>query len=230
MDQTVRRFSLSERIKISILSRLGYWAIALLGGSVRWKLVGPDSVREIHEAGARAIYTCWHGRIFPATWYWRNRGIAVMTSLNFDGEIIAGCIQRHGYRAPRGSSSRAGAQALAEMVRDVRNGYDVGFTIDGPHGPRHVAKQGPVIIARKTGAGIFCFHIAMRHRIQFNSWDHFQVPLPLTRAIVLQAPPIWVPADANEAEVREFHQQMQQVLDGLRDRGDRWERTGSLDS
>ena len=226
MDQTVRRFTLSERIKISILSRLGYWAIALLGGSVRWKSVGTDSVREIHERGARAIYTCWHGRIFPATWYWRKRGIAVMTSLNFDGEIIAGCIERHGYRAPRGSSSRGGLRALAEMVRDVGQGYDVGFTIDGPRGPRHVAKQGPVIIARKTGAGIFCFHIAMRHRIQFNSWDRFQVPLPFTRAIVFQAPPIWVPADADEDEVRRCHEQVQQTLDGLQARGDRWEETG----
>ena len=103
----------------------------------------------------------------------------------------------------------------------------------------HDRRPARAAACRQTGTGhhrpqdrrgnlLFSYRDA--HRIQFNSWDHFQVPLPLTRAIVLQAPPIWVPADANEAEVREYHQQMQQILDGLRDRGDRWERTGNLDS
>ena len=96
-----------------------------------------------------------------------------MTSLNLDGEYIWRCIRRHGYEAARGSSSSAGLRALAEMVRGISRGHDVAFTIDGPRGPRYVAKQGPVILARKTGAAIFCFHIALKHRVQINSWDHF---------------------------------------------------------
>ncbi len=196
---------------------------AIIGRSVRWESTGSEHLDGIHNAGSRAIFTFWHGRIFPATWYWRNRGIIVMTSLNFDGEYIARCIRRHGYGAARGSSSRAGLRALAEMARGIRAGYDVAFTIDGPRGPRYVAKQGPAILARKTGAAIFCFHIAMKRRIQFDSWDHFQIPLPFTRARVFQAAPIWIRADATEDEVRRCHDRMQQVLDDLRARGDDWE-------
>ena len=190
---------------------------------MRWETGGSEYLDEIHRSGARAIFTCWHGRIFPATWYWRNRGIVVMTSLNFDGEYIARCIRRLGYGAARGSSSRAGFRAVAEMVRDVRAGRDIGFTIDGPRGPRYVAKQGPAILARKTGAAIFCFHVAMKNRIQLNSWDQFQIPLPFTRAKLLQAAPIWIRSDADEDEVRRCHDRMQQVLDDLRVQGDRWE-------
>ena len=190
---------------------------------MRWETGGSEYLDEIHRSGARAIFTCWHGRIFPATWYWRNRGIVVMTSLNFDGEYIARCIRRLGYGAARGSSSRAGFRAVAEMVRDVRAGRDIGFTIDGPRGPRYVAKQGPAILARKTGAAIFCFHVAMKNRIQLNSWDQFQIPLPFTRAKLFQAAPIWIRSDADEDEVRRCHDRMQQVLDDLRVQGDRWE-------
>ena len=190
---------------------------------MRWESAGSEYLDEIHRSGARAIFTCWHGRIFPATWYWRNRGIVVMTSLNFDGEYIARCIRRLGYGAARGSSSRAGLRAVAEMVRDVRAGRDIGFTIDGPRGPRYVAKQGPAILARKTGAAIFCFHVAMKNRMQLNSWDHFQIPLPFTRAMLFQAAPIWIRADADKDEVRQCHDRMQQVLDDLRAQGDRWE-------
>ena len=223
-----RSFSRIERIKISLVSWIGYWAIALIGRSLRWQATDHEHLEQIHTAGRRAIFTCWHGRIFPATWHWRNRDIVVMTSQNFDGEIIAACIQRHGYGAARGSSSRSGGRALVQMAREIRSHHDVGFTIDGPRGPRYVAKQGPVILARKTGAGIFCFHIAMKRKIQLNSWDHFQIPLPFTRAMVFTAPAIWIPPDADEASVRDSHVRMQNVLDDLRIRGERWEQVGKI--
>ena len=223
----MQRFSRSRRIKISLIVWLSYWALRLIGGSVRWESAGSEHLEKIYRADARAIFTCWHGRIFPATWYWRNRGIVVMTSLNFDGEAIARTIRKLGYGAARGSSSRGGLRALAGMVQEVRNGNDVGFTIDGPRGPRYIAKQGPAILARKTGAAIFCFHVALKRKIQFNSWDHFQVPYPFTRAMVFEAAPIWIASDADEDQVRDCRDEMQRVLDGLKKDGDSWEREQS---
>src|SRR4029453_3058658 len=128
----------------------GYFVIGIIGRTIRWQSEGDSHLEEIYKSGHRAIFTCWHGRIFPATYYFRQRGIAVMTSLNLDGEAIAQCIRRLGYSAPRGSSSRGGMRALAEMVRSIQQGHDAGFTIDGPRGPRYVAKQGPVLLALKT--------------------------------------------------------------------------------
>lgn len=145
-----------------------------------------------------------------------------MTSMNLDGEAIAKCICRFGFGAARGSSSRGGMKALVELARNIRDGRDAAFTIDGPRGPRYVAKPGPVMLARKTGAAVFCFHIAMKHKLQLKSWDHFQIPLPFTPAVVLKAPPIWVAADASEEDVRRLHRQMQQILDELRQKGDAW--------
>ncbi len=190
---------------------------------MRWHSVGDSHLDEIKKSGNRAIFTAWHGRIFPSTYYWRKRGIVVMTSMNRDGEIIAHCIRLFGYGAARGSSSRGGMRALAEMVKVVRHGHDVGFTIDGPRGPRYIAKQGPVLVALKTGAAdSFVFSISMKHRIQLNSWDHFQIPLPFTPAVILKAAPIWVPSNASDQQIRDVHHQMQQTLDQLRQKGDAW--------
>jgi len=189
---------------------------------VRWESDGDSHLDTILKSGNRAIFTFWHGRIFPATYYWRKRGIVVMTSMNLDGEAIAQCIQRFGYGAARGSSSRGGLRALAEMANYIRKGRDAAFTIDGPRGPRYVAKQGPVLLALKTGAAIFCFHISMKRKIQLNSWDHFQIPMPFTRAIVLKAAPIWVKPGSSDEELRHLHEQMQQTLDDLRQKGDSW--------
>lgn len=221
-DSGERAFTRPQRLKAYIIGWSGYVVISLLCKTVRWRSEGHEHLAEIHRSGHRAIFTFWHGRIFPASFYWRRRGIVVMTSMNWDGEAIAQCIQRFGYGVARGSSSRGGLRALAQLIREIRSGKDAGFTIDGPRGPRYVAKQGPVLLAYKTGAAILCFHISMKRKIQFKSWDEFQIPLPFTTAIVLTAPPIWVPPDASEEQLRGLHNRMQGVLDDLHLRGDAW--------
>jgi lysophospholipid acyltransferase (LPLAT)-like uncharacterized protein len=220
-----RQFSLWQKLQIFVIAEISAWLIYLTGKTLRWESRGDENLEAIYRAGKRAIFTFWHGRIFPATWYWRKRGIIVMTSQNFDGEYIAKCILKHGYGVARGSSSRGGLKALSEMANMLRRGSDVAFTIDGPRGPRYVAKMGPVLLAKRTGNAIFCFHISVKYKIQLDNWDHSQIPLPFSPALILKAPPIYVPRDADEAEVdRKFHQ-MQAVLDQLRREGDvYWEK------
>ena len=50
-------------------------------------------------------------------WCWRDRGMVVVTSENFDGEWIARIIQRFGFGVARGSSTRGGARALRQLLR-----------------------------------------------------------------------------------------------------------------
>lgn len=206
-----------------LIGWLGAVIIRFVGRTIRWQTEGDTHLEGIHKSGHRAIFAFWHGRIFPVTYYFRNRGIVVMTSLNRDGEAIAQCIRRLGYTPARGSSSRGGLRALGEMARGIRRGYDAGFTVDGPRGPRYEAKQGPVLLALKTGAPIFCFHVSMKHKVELKSWDGFQIPVPFTPAVLLQAAPIWVPPGASEGHLRDLHRQMQATLDQLRNEGDsRW--------
>ena len=222
-DASARPLTRKQKFLVRIAAWVGYWLIALLGRSLRWEVVGQANWESIFRAGKRALYTFWHRCIFSATWYWRHRGIVVMTSMNFDGEYIARVIQRHGYGVARGSSSRGGLRALAEMKRHLENGRDVAFTVDGPRGPRFVAKPGPVMLARRTGNPVFCFHIALKRAYVFcKSWDLFQIPFPFTRAVIFKAPPIYIPAEADEAAIEAKHGEMQAMLDRLRELGERW--------
>src|SRR5262249_6696954 len=125
-----------DRFKPWLIGWVGYLVISIVGRTMRWESEGESHLEEIYRSGHRAIFTFWHGRIFPATYYWRNRGIVVMTSMNLDGEAIAQCIQRFGYGVARGSSSRGGFRALAEMSREIRESDEPACTIDGPRGPR----------------------------------------------------------------------------------------------
>ena len=73
----------------------------------------------IVASGHQPVMAFWHGRILPATYYFRRRGIVVITSENFDGEWIAGIIERFGYGTARGSTSRGAKKALLQLRRDM---------------------------------------------------------------------------------------------------------------
>jgi hypothetical protein len=164
----------------------------------------------------------WHGRIFMATYRFRNRGIVVLTSQNRDGEYIARVIQRFGYGAARGSSTRGSHGATIDALRALKSGKDVGLTMDGPRGPRYVAKKGAAFIARKSGNPVVPFNISVEKKWVMRSWDHFQIPRPFSRAIVLIGDPIYVDAASTREEIQAIEARIQQSLDELRDRGDRW--------
>lgn len=222
-----REFTLWQRFQIFIASWIGYFAVLLIGRTLRWHVEGWENWEAANGAEKGIIYTFWHREIFSACWFWRRRGIVVMTSQNFDGEYIARIIQRHGYGASRGSSSRGAGRSLAEMARCLRSGRDAAFTIDGPRGPKFVAKRGSVILSRSTGAAILCFHIAIRKAYVFSkSWDRTQFPHPFSRAAIFIAPPIVVPDGADEQEQDRRQQEVQKALDDLRQRGETWVAAG----
>jgi lysophospholipid acyltransferase (LPLAT)-like uncharacterized protein len=216
-------FTLWQRAQILLAAWVGYLAVLVIGRTLRWHIEGWENWEAANEAGKGMIYTFWHREIFSATWFWRKRGIVVMTSQNFDGEYIARIIRKHGYGAARGSSSRGAMRALAEMAKSLRAGFAAAFTIDGPRGPRFVAKRGSVLLARATGAAVVCFHIAVAKAYVFHkSWDLTQIPHPFSRAAIFIAPPIFVPAGANPEEQDRKQQEVQAALDGLRKRGEEW--------
>lgn len=220
-----RKFTCWQRIQIFVATWVGYAAVALIGRSVRWKVQGWENWEAAQRAGKGIIYTFWHHEIFSATWFWRKRGIVVMTSQNFDGEYIARTIRKHGYGAARGSSSRGAVRALVEMRRALRQGRDAAFTIDGPRGPRFVAKPGAVSLAKATGAAILCFHIAPRGAwVSRKSWDRTEFPRPFTRAAVFIAPPIFVAAHADDEEQARKLEEVQATLEDLQARAEAWRR------
>jgi lysophospholipid acyltransferase (LPLAT)-like uncharacterized protein len=213
-------YSLKDRFLIRAADLVFFILIKLIGGTVKFEVEGWKNWEAAADAGKIPIYTFWHNRVFLSTYFWRRRRIVVMTSQSFDGEYIARFIQRFGYGASRGSSTRGATGALVEMVRLMRARCPTAFTIDGPKGPRYVAKMGAVLLAKKTGNPILPFTItAEKFWTVRKSWDGFQVPKPFTRARVGIAAPIFVAPDADEEELKAKRDELQRALDELNQRG-----------
>jgi hypothetical protein len=150
-----------RRAQVPVLGFAGYALIRAIGPTLRFEVLGQPNIERVHATGRRAILAFWHRAIFSATWWWRGRGIVVLNSANFDGQWTRRVIERLGFATAQGSSSRGGLRGLAEMARSLDEGHDVAFTIDGPRGPRYVAKPGPAMLARRSGCPIIPFHIGV---------------------------------------------------------------------
>jgi len=215
-------YSLKDRMLIRAGDLVFYILISLIGWSARIEVEGWSHYEAASSNGYLPIYTFWHDRIFMMTYFWRRRKIVVMTSRSFDGEYIARFIQRFGYGAARGSSTRGGVGAIVEMARLMRAGCATAFTIDGPKGPRHIAKMGAVLLAKKSGHPILPVTVSVKKFWQTPSWDFFQIPKPFTAARMILAAPIHVPADANDAVLKAKRDELQLVLDDLHRRAEAW--------
>ena len=192
------RSSRLKRLQASLIAAVGYRVIALLGSTLRWKTEGLEHFDAIVASGRQPVMGFWHGRILPAAYYFRRRGIVVITSENFDGEWIAGIIERFGYGTARGSTSRGGRRALLQLTRDMAAGQPAGFTIDGPRGPAQVAQPGAIWLAKATGNPVLPFHLEASRHWTLGSWDRTQIPKPFATVALVVGEPFDVPHDADE--------------------------------
>lgn len=210
------RMTVRQRLGIAMVSGLLHVAIRVVGATLRfsWSEEEGATAERIARPG---IYSFWHQCIFPAAALFRGQGIAVMTSLSFDGEFIARTIEKLGFRAVRGSSSRGAVGALLGMRREVEAGEAVAFTIDGPRGPRYVAKPGPVLLAQATGAPMAAFHIALEKAWVLKSWDATRIPQPFSRALLRVSRAMVVAADADDVAMEAHHAELQGALERVRD-------------
>jgi len=210
-------------MQIPVIAWAVYSLIRLIGPTLRVEFVGKRNAVNRRETGQASIGAFWHRCIFPTVWHYRNHGIVVMITMNFDGLWTSRVVEKLGYRVAQGSSSRGGTNALNAMAREVEAGWDVAFTPDGPRGPRYVAKPGPVMVARRTGKPVTVFHIGLSSACTFEkSWDRFRLPFPFSRAVLVMAPPIYVSIDADSDEIKQKISEMQAALERVRDVAESW--------
>lgn len=217
-DRPAWQQSAAKRWQAAAIPRVGVPLIAALGRTWRFTSEGADAYERVVAAGQVPIMAFWHGRILPATIFWRDRGIVVITSENFDGEWIARIIARFGYGSARGSSSRGGVRALVQMKRLMATGQPTAFTLDGPRGPREHAQPGALWLAKATGFPILPFHIESSSAWHANSWDRTQVPKPFARVAVAVGAPFHVDADVDDEGLEQRRLDLEAELRRLRDR------------
>lgn len=207
-----RRFTLKQRIILRIIIFFGYWFIRLLGPTLRVCASFEDGAQQTLDQRP-LVASSWHSCLIPSTYIFRDMGIRVMSSYSYDGEYMGRIIHRFGFVAVKGSSSRNAIRALLGLRRALEEGWTVAFTLDGPRGPCHKVKPGPVALARSSGCALTMYHAAVDRAWVLKTWDRLAIPVPFSRVLVRVGKLIHVPADASDEDLERYTAELQASLD-----------------
>lgn len=143
----------------------------------------------------------------------------MLISRHGDGRLISFAVRILGIYSVAGSSSRGGLAALIQLSRKIEDGYDVGFTPDGPRGPRHECKAGVVAVAQRSGIPILPMSYSTEKRWQLSSWDGMIVPKPFSRGVMILGEPLVILPDEDQERARV---RVQEALNDINERADRY--------
>ncbi len=201
----------SQWVNFRLVPFLAAHLIKLLAFTLRVVREEAEAVEALVGSDQRIVLAFWHRRLLmmPLAYPFRRkapdgtpRGVAILSSDSKDGERSAATWRWFGIHAVRGTAGRSGSQALVKMIQAVKQGWDLGITVDGPRGPRQVAKPGVLAVSRKTGAWVVPVCVAYSSAWTLGTWDALLVPQPFSRVVVRYGRPFRMEPTDDESERR----------------------------
>jgi lysophospholipid acyltransferase (LPLAT)-like uncharacterized protein len=185
--------------------------------SCRQTIVNLDAEHHLMAQDRPILYTCWHGQLAYMFYHfrYRPRQIVLLASPSFDGELIGHVAEQFGALVVSGSRNKGGLAALQKIASLMRQGKYGGIIADGSRGPYHHLHKGVVVLAREAGASVLPVAVASNRKIILNSWDRFELILPLSRVALLFGEPFEVPPDVKGKALEEFRQRLETRLNNL---------------
>ncbi len=189
----------------------GHRLLGALGATWRMRHAGGEQVSAARSMGPAVLFVFTHGVILPLAYAHRGRGAVVLISESRDGEIITRIVERMGFVAVRGSSTRGGERAVAELARLARSGKDLAITPDGPKGPRGSVAPGTMLVASRAEIPIVPVGVSADRAWRASSWDRFLVPQPGARVAVVYGAPLRVAREPTAEAAHAVEHAMQDV-------------------
>jgi hypothetical protein len=210
--QGQERDPLRVRLRAFLVEWLGTWLVHRVYRSLRVHIVGDERLEPLYRRHGAIVFCGWHAVMVGPLFHHRHTDGYAVVSEHRDGELLARVVQQFGHTCVRGSTTRGGVRALAQLIRLVRAGHSVGITPDGPRGPRYVAQPGVVFLGQKSGCPIVPIGFASTRYWEFRSWDRFRVPKPFSRAELHYGEPLFIPAQLADADVETWRQRVEAAL------------------
>ena len=209
-------FTPKQKLALLFLPRIVTMGLKTLERTCRHEVRNVCYWDEMLKAtGGRALIAIWHETLALAAWHYRNTGGHTLTSYSFDGEFAARVVRLFGMMAVRGSSSRGGAEALHGFAEAAKRVKILGFTLDGPRGPRRVAKPGIAILAARIGLPIIPHAFRVDPAWHLNSWDRFTIPKPFGKVLSAYGRPIVPPTDESPEAIEQTRLEVERELNRL---------------
>ena len=161
------------------------------------------------------LVAVWHETAVMLVPKFAAENMHALASRSRDGELGARLLKCFGVDCVRGSSSRGGSEALAEMVKVAPNVRALGITIDGPRGPRRKSKPGIVVLSQRTGYRILPVCACATKAWRANSWDRMCIPMPFGKFIYSIGDPIDPPASDSPEDIQAKILEVEEIMNTM---------------
>ncbi|MFA6990101.1 MAG: lysophospholipid acyltransferase family protein [Candidatus Gastranaerophilaceae bacterium] len=163
-----------------------------------------------------AIYALWHGwqyGLLAMKGKDRKNTLNILISQSNDGETIAKTVKWLGFSTIRGSHNRGGTKALREIIKALKNGQTLAYTVDGPKGPIYQVKPGIIKIAQMSQVPIIPFVPYSKPFFEAKSWDKYQIPFfVFSKVTYAFGDPIYIPKDIDDEQLETYRLQLENEL------------------
>jgi len=209
-----------RRIRNFLIGLLGPLIVRLWIGTLSVRYLGVDVRDGRLPRKPSGIFVFWHQRMLAFAGIFHHSGFKAVVSEHGDGEMIARICQGLGIHAIRGSSTRGGARAILEILRNTGREACLAITPDGPQGPRHFFHDGTIYIASRTGLTLYPVAVSFARYVQLPTWDGFIIPRPFTRTVIRMGEGILVPPDIEREAIETLRKTVEEKLRELTDSTD----------
>jgi lysophospholipid acyltransferase (LPLAT)-like uncharacterized protein len=155
-------------LMLHVFPPLIYVFLIFLKITSRIEHVNREPVRDMWGKGENIIACFWHGRLLMMPFANERGKGKVLISRHRDGEFIARVMKFFRLGTIRGSYRKGSIASLREIVLDLKNGFDIAITPDGPKGPRYEVKRGIIELAKLTGKAIVPLSYSAGKKKLFN--------------------------------------------------------------
>ncbi|HXT07931.1 MAG TPA: DUF374 domain-containing protein [Roseiarcus sp.] len=184
-------------------------------------VVEPSDLDASLGAHLPVITAMWHGQHLMISFARPSQmtRVCAMVSRHRDAGLQAAALRRLNVEPVRGSGARGdkvrekgGAKALITLRQKLDGGASIAMTADVPKVAR-VAGMGVVTLARISGRPIVPVAVVTSRRLDFKSWDRASIGLPFGRGAIVVGAPVYVAAEASQAQREAARLAVQEGLD-----------------
>lgn len=189
----------------------------------RLNILQKEFHNEAVSGNSQYIGVTWHRAAIFYCFFYGPLNPMIMFSQSQDGEYLTRFAQKCGVIPVRGSSTHGGLKALIQMIRYLKDGNRMCATVlDGPQGPRYMAKKGFLLLAKETGIPVVPLMWSARRVITLEkTWDKTMIPLPFSKVFISYGSPLTIPKDSTDQALEDFRLEIQNRLNTLMDELDK---------
>lgn len=197
----------------------------IIDSTLDLRVFGHEYVAAVLRQHRPFLVVVWHGRGLLPIFFFQGYPLVIYSSESRSGpapllsryarRLTLSALRHLGYQVLDAAQFSTESRGVVRFLQYLARGRGGLIAADGPGGPMFHAKPGATFMAKKTGVVLLPVAAAIRDAIALDSWDHFEVPRPFTKAALVIGDAIEVPDDVTDEQLEALSIHLEGILNDL---------------